>query len=588
MNDHPLKVEHHNTTSDGGSIASKDYEDRYFQDNGFDESKEVYIDGNNLEERWESFSGSCFTIGELGFGLGLNFLTTMHCWLKKERSFNLDYIGIDKKILEKRNLVLLEEAFPNLKKEINIFKECDVVGHNGFECISIPDLKIRLILVTEDVQNAINDICISNIDAWFLDGFDPKKNPEMWTEDVLKAVFDLSSSDSSFSSFTSVGRIRRALLENGFEVNKVPGFGTKRHRIVGRKFEENKKSNEIKKIAILGAGLSGSNLAFNLANSNIEVDIYDALDDLSKGSSGGPIASMYPKFSLDNSPRSKFLIASYFFSLNFYIKTLGFENTGLLFYGSDETKDKWISKILTLKRDDLFELLSDDELEDLLGVSQIKKALHVKKGLFLQPLELKKKLLEHRFIKIILNEKYVSFTEEKNKVEVHFKSGLSKSYDALAVCTGKGLKDFNDNLKVSYGQMAGISNKDLFNIKMPLNHQGYIIPKVNGTNWIGSTYEQSTDFKKENIEEKVKLNHAIFGNKDMSYEIQDLWEGERVSAKNNLPIASKIPGAKNIYCIGGLGSRGLSYAPFLAEIVSSAIQDKQIPLGKEIFTLLNI
>ena len=95
-------------------------------------------------------------------------------------------------------------------------------------------------------------------------------------------------------------------------------------------------------------------------------------------------------------------------------------------------------------------------------------------------------------------------------------------------------------------------------------------------------------FRKENIEEKVKLNHAIFGNKDMSLEIQDLWEGERVSAKNNLPIASKIPGAKNIYCIGGLGSRGLSYAPFLAEIVSSAIQDKQIPLGKEIFTLLNI
>ena len=74
----------------------------------------------------------------------------------------------------------------------------------------------------------------------------------------------------------------------------------------------------------------------------------------------------------------------------------------------------------------------------------------------------------------------------------------------------------------------------------------------------------------------------------MSFEIKHLWEGERVSARNNLPIASKIPGAENIYCIGGLGSRGLSYAPFLAEIVSSAIQDKQIPLSKEIFTLLNI
>ena len=588
MNDHPLKVEHHRITSDGESIASKDYEDRYFQVNGFEESKEVYIDGNNLEERWESFSGSCFTIGELGFGLGLNFLTMMHCWLKKERSFNLDYIGIDKKILEKSNLIMLEEAFPNLKNEIKVLKECDIVGHNGFECISIPDLKIRLILITEDIQKAINDICVSNIDAWFLDGFDPKKNPEMWEEDILKTVFDLSSCDSSFSSFTSVGRIRRALLENGFEVSKVSGFGTKRHRIIGKKFIENKKSNGIKKIAILGAGLSGSNLAFNLANANIEVDIYDALADLNKGSSGGPIASMYPKFSLDNSPRSKFLIASYFFSLNFYIKNLGFENTGLLFYGSDEIKDKWISKILTLGRDDLFELLNDDEVENFLGVSEIKKALHVKKGLYLQPLELKKKLLEHRFIKIIPNEEFVSFSEEKSKVVVDFKSGLRKSYDALAVCTGKGLKDFNDNLKVSYGLMAGISNKDLFNIKKPLNHQGYIIPKVDGTNWIGSTYEQSPDLKKENIEEKIKLNHAIFGRKGMSFEIHDIWEGERVSARSNLPIASKIPETKNIYCIGGLGSRGLSYAPFLAEIISSAMQEKQIPLSKEIFSLLNI
>ena len=93
---------------------------------------------------------------------------------------------------------------------------------------------------------------------------------------------------------------------------------------------------------------------------------------------------------------------------------------------------------------------------------------------------------------------------------------------------------------------------------------------------------------KENIKEKIKLNHAIFGRKGMSFEIQDIWEGERVSARSNLPIASKIPETKNIYCIGGLGSRGLSYAPFLAEIVSSAIQDKQIPLSKEIFSLLNI
>ena len=104
--------------------------------------------------------------------------------------------------------------------------------------------------------------------------------------------------------------------------------------------------------------------------------------------------------------------------------------------------------------------------------------------------------------------------------------------------------------------------------------------------FIKDIFKQSSP--SENIEEKIRLNHAIFGRKGLSFEIQDIWEGERVSARSNLPIASKIPKTKNIYCIGGLGSRGLSYAPFLAEIVSSAIQDKQIPLSKEIFSLLNI
>ena len=136
--------------------------------------------------------------------------------------------------------------------------------------------------------------------------------------------------------------------------------------------------------------------------------------------------------------------------------------------------------------------------------------------------------------------------------------------------------------------MAGTSNKDFFNIKKPLNHQGYIIPKVDGINWIGSTYEKSPELNKENIKKKVELNHDIFNIKNMPLEIQAFWEGERVSAKNNLPIASRVSNANNIYCIGALGSRGLSYAPFLAEIISSVIQDKQVPLSKEIFDLLKI
>lgn len=75
----------------------------------------------------------------------------------------------------------------------------------------------------------------AEIDAWFLDGFRPSSNPDMWNEHVLTQVARMTKTGGSFATFTAAGFVRRALVAAGFEVKKIPGFGRKREMSIGRK-----------------------------------------------------------------------------------------------------------------------------------------------------------------------------------------------------------------------------------------------------------------------------------------------------------------------------------------------------------------
>lgn len=203
------------------------FDDIYFSaDGGLEESNYVFIDGNNLQQRWQNLNGD-FTIIETGFGTGLNFFVAYQLWQSLNISGTLNYISIEKFPLSKEDIRKTITIYPKLSTILDKFLE-----QYPSSFIQIENSNISLFF--EDIKTALPKIN-SQADAWFLDGFSPAKNPDMWCEQLYQAMSELTKQSGTFATFTSAGYVRRGLQEHNFQVEKKKGFGRKRVMLVGYK-----------------------------------------------------------------------------------------------------------------------------------------------------------------------------------------------------------------------------------------------------------------------------------------------------------------------------------------------------------------
>ena len=212
---------------------SERFEDHYFSEaDGRAETDYVFLKGNGLPERWAG--AGRFTIGELGFGTGLNFLETWRQWIAtRSGGGHLTFVSFEGFPIEAVDMRTALAPWPVLTPL------CDqMLGHwqrfgPGLNRWAL-DGQTELVLVEAEVADGL-DLWNGEADAWYLDGFAPARNPDMWSGDLMKAVSAHTRPGGTFASYTSAGWVRRNLEEAGFEVNRVPGFGRKRHMITGCK-----------------------------------------------------------------------------------------------------------------------------------------------------------------------------------------------------------------------------------------------------------------------------------------------------------------------------------------------------------------
>ncbi len=213
---------------------SKQFDDVYFSvSDGLAETRHVFLDGNALPDRWAG--KEAFTICETGFGTGLNFLAVLKLWRNmpdEERPKKLHFISFEKYPLTRdyiaEVLTQWEDVHTELDKMMSYYPS-DI--NDGIHNIEVCD-GVSLMLVFGDVNDQIGQINI-DVDCWFLDGFKPSSNPDMWSETVFTNMARLSHEGSTFATFTAAGFVRRGLLGVGFDVQKVPGFGRKREMCIG-------------------------------------------------------------------------------------------------------------------------------------------------------------------------------------------------------------------------------------------------------------------------------------------------------------------------------------------------------------------
>ncbi|MDG1721942.1 MAG: tRNA (5-methylaminomethyl-2-thiouridine)(34)-methyltransferase MnmD [SAR86 cluster bacterium] len=584
---HPLKINTRNLTWDNNEPRSLDHDDRFFQSNVIDETSEVFIKANNLLERWAANNQSNFKIAELGFGFGLNFLITAKYWYQHNQNSKewLDYVSIDCFPLNIKDFKKVVANYPELKEFSDEFIEHFPIECNGFTRVEFPKFRIRLTLIINNVEDALVSL-IGNknnkFDAWYLDGFDPNKNLSMWSSKVFESLYLLSNKNATFGTYTAAGFVRRGLEENGFKVSRVKGFANKRHRLQGvyKNGGGNFKSKIVqKKIAIIGSGIAGTCLAYKLASQNISVDLFDKKKDLNLN----PWAAMYPKFSLGIDSRSELLIEGYFYSHRFYSKILNsFLNTGITFLDNGCERKSWIDRIIKLDRNDLFTRQSAEDINLQNNINQSFAGLKINLGGCISIDELNKTLVAHENINFINDKDFLEY-EIDNKIKLKFKEGNNyEGYSHLILASGGALKSVIPKIRLKHGAIAGFRDKKLNDIKYPINNSGYILPKFNNLNWAGSIYSNDEILDADIIDYKKiidKNNHLL--TEDDIKNIKKTWLGVRASLPDYLPVAGAIEQEK-VFVLGGLGSRGLSLAPLLAETIMNDICNIPSPISQEV------
>jgi len=211
---------------------SEIFDDVYFSvADGLAETRHVFLDGNGLPDAWEGREH--FTICETGFGTGLNFLAVWKLWKAcKPEGARLHYISFEKYPVSG---AYIAEVLAPWQDEIGEERYALVGGYPKKQigsCRVEISSNVILTLVFGDVNEEIIKT-EADVDCWFLDGFKPSSNPDMWSKTVFENMARLSHLGTTFATFTAAGFVRRGLAEAGFDVRKVPGFGRKREMAVG-------------------------------------------------------------------------------------------------------------------------------------------------------------------------------------------------------------------------------------------------------------------------------------------------------------------------------------------------------------------
>lgn len=229
----------------GSTPVSTRFDDVYFSaEDGIAETEHVFLKGNNLPERFKK--AEAFTIGELGFGTGLNFLVALDHWQKTHQNAEnktLHFISCEKYPLEIPNM---EKICADMQYKLPLYvdllrKWCEIVpdaeiipieGWHTLKFMQSGTCSSYLHLFIGDVGDMLKTLP-QKVDAWFMDGFSPAQNPAMWQSSIYNAMANQSNPQATLATFTAAGHVRRGLEEAGFCVRKEKGYGHKRDMTVG-------------------------------------------------------------------------------------------------------------------------------------------------------------------------------------------------------------------------------------------------------------------------------------------------------------------------------------------------------------------
>jgi len=622
---------------DNGTPYSRHHDDiPHSAVDALEQAEYVFLKGNELPGRWQKHR--VFTVLETGFGIGVNFLMTWAAWrADPDRCDRLHFVSMEKHPFSAGDMkaalaaTVADTSIDTLAGELADAWPMLVPGTHRLE---FEDGRVTLTIVFGDATQMLPTLWL-RADAFYLDGFSPAKNPELWAPAVFKSLARLAGDNATLATYTLADEVKRGLRQAGFECREVDGFGGKRAMLVGRfapRYRVRRHEPPLplavdeRHAIVIGTGLAGCAAIERLTARGWRVTSLERHAGIARDASGNPAGVFHPMLSRDDSVGSRITRSGFLYALRRW-SSLGQRGhrplrgpAGLLQIAADEEEARVMAKAFASFAwpHDYVTPVSADEAQRMIDMPVARGGWFFPHGGWIDPaslcaaqLESAGPLLERRFNVIAarverLENQWIVFDADGNALDSAPVVIFANAHEAARI---SGLR-YAPTRSVR-GQLSLLPADMMKSLSMPVIGEGYALTLPDSTTLTGATYDiddPGTELRDaahvENIERVAQ----------MLPEFGDLIEASRTASltgrvafrcvtNDRLPMigpfadeaaaiddASKLSGAwpldlprtPGLYGAFGFGSRGLVWASLGAELIASQLEGEPWPIERDL------
>ncbi|WP_431189423.1 FAD-dependent 5-carboxymethylaminomethyl-2-thiouridine(34) oxidoreductase MnmC [Acinetobacter johnsonii] len=595
--------------------VSKQFGDVYFsKDNGLLETRHVFLNGNDLPERLSNLQPfEYFSVGETGFGTGLNILALWQLWqqVRPNNHSHLHAISVEKFPLSKTDLIRALNVWPDLKPIADQLIAQYPHPIAGCHRLNFPEERFSLDLWLGDAQDVFPSMAkTSSVNAWFLDGFAPACNPDIWEEQVLNHIVRLSGIGTTFSSFSVAGVLKRGLTQHGISISRPRGYKHKREMLkaiwlpaepentsdaVDTKSVLNQNQpNQVphafkqRQIAIIGAGIAGLTSAWAFAERGHQVTLYDQSEPLA-GGSGNPLALLNPKLCPIEQSHEHLMTLAWQHALQHYPKFQAFRPIQVHQLALKKAED-----LLDLEQQYPTGLLTAETAANSALITEY-PSLNLTEAGAVSPHQLRDQILAHPLIQFV-QAKITQIHPEHNELFNEEAQSLGQ-FGHVIICCARHTATFFEHypvLKPIRGQVSWVENTaQPLALNQAYSYGGYCMQLDAQQLILGASFYPNRDDSDVLLEDHVhnyELIHSVFPHYAQSLPDVRTWQGRasvRAQSLDYFPVLGKMSEQTEIYSFAGLGSKGFLFAPLCSEILAAQILKEACPVPKSLLQKLS-
>ncbi|WP_122430647.1 bifunctional tRNA (5-methylaminomethyl-2-thiouridine)(34)-methyltransferase MnmD/FAD-dependent 5-carboxymethylaminomethyl-2-thiouridine(34) oxidoreductase MnmC [Pseudomonas viridiflava] len=626
-----------------GNPHSRTFSDVYFStESGLEETRHVFLVQNDLRRRFTELpEDGRLIIGETGFGTGLNFLCAWQLFDECARpGARLQFVSVEKYPLSRDDLQRALALWPELAAFADPLLDQYVAVHEGFQRMVFDQGRVTLTLLIGDALDMLPQLD-GQIDAWFLDGFAPAKNPEMWTPELFAELARLSTTATTIGTFTSTGWVRRALNAAGFKMKRVPGIGHKWEVLRGTFiawpeeavpvpaakpwFARPPALHNERKALVIGAGLAGCATAESLANRGWQVSLLERHAAPALEASGNPQGVLYLKLSAHGTALSQLILSGFGHTrrlLERLQRGVDWDGCGVLQLTFDDKEGKRQAQLAEAFPESLLHLLDQSAAQARSGIRLASGGLFYPEGGWVHPPALCDRQATHPNIRLIAHHEALELRQVGGQWQAWDNERLIDSAPVVVLAGAADIKQFPQSadlpLKRIRGQITRLPETEASTaLSTVVCAEGYVAPARLGEHTLGASFDfNSVDLTPNladhlgNLQMLEEISHDLVQRLEAADLPPEQLQGRaafRCTSPDYLPIVGPLadrqafmeafaalgkdarqvpdvacPWLDGFYVNSGHGSRGLITAPLCAELLAAWLDNEPLPLPRSV------